>query len=106
MKDRIKVSLYNKTTKEIDMSDFKVIPDDFFADRRDVVKVELPEGVEVIGNNAFEGCSRLEEIILPSTLKRIGNEAFIDCINLVKAEYGAEVEVAANAFKGCKKLNK
>ncbi len=104
MKDRIKVFLYNKTTKEIDMSDFKTIPDDMFADRRDVVRVELPEGVEVIGNNSFENCSRLEEVIFPQSLKKIGNEAFIDCVNLVKAVYGDQVEVAPNAFQGCDRL--
>ncbi len=33
MKDRIKVYLYNKTFKEIDMSDFTKITEDLFAER-------------------------------------------------------------------------
>ena len=45
MKERIKVYLYNKTIKEIDMTDFTYISEDIFAERGDIVKVELPEGV-------------------------------------------------------------
>ena len=51
---RIKVTLYNRTLKEIDMSDFSYISEDIFSNRSDVVKIELPEGVKKIGNNAFE----------------------------------------------------
>lgn len=104
MKERIKVYLYNKTIKEIDMSDFSVIGDDTFAYRNDVVKVELPEGVKEIGNNAFENCERLEEVICPESLERIGEEAFADCISLKKVSYGKDVKVAANAFRGCDNL--
>lgn len=106
MKERIKVYLYNKTIKEIDMSDFSVINDGIFAYRNDVVKVELPEGVEEIANNAFENCIRLEEVVCPDSLKKIGDEAFADCTSLSKISYGDSVEVSASAFKGCKKLGK
>lgn len=105
MKERIKVYLTNKTIKEIDMSDFSVIGENIFAYRNDVVKVELPEGVIEIGHNAFDNCARLEEVVCPDTLKKIGDEAFADCVNLSKIQYNADVEVAASAFKGCKKLN-
>lgn len=104
MKERIKVYLYNKTIKEIDMTDFTYISEDIFAERGDIVKVELPEGVEVIGNNAFENCTNLEEVICPKSLKSIGAEAFIDCVNLKKINYGSDVKVDASAFKGCYNL--
>lgn len=39
---RIKVTLYNRTLKEIDMSDFSYISEDIFSNRSDVVKIELP----------------------------------------------------------------
>ncbi len=104
MKERIKVYLYNKTMKEIDMSDFKYISEDIFAERGDIVKVELPEGVEVIGNNAFENCTNLKEVICPKSLKSIGAEAFADCVNLKKIVFGNDVQVDASAFKGCYNL--
>lgn len=40
---RIKVTLYNRTLKEIDMSDFSYISEDIFSNRSDVVKIELPK---------------------------------------------------------------
>ena len=94
MKERIKVYLYNKTMKEIDMSE-----------RTDIVKVVLPEGVKEIGNNAFENCIHLEEVVCPKSLQKIDSEAFIDCISLKKINYDAsKVSVDASAFKGCYNL--
>ena len=74
---RIKVTLYNRTYKEIDMSDFTCLPEELFANRDDIVEVVLPEGVKVISNNAFENCQRLEKVEFPSTLERIESEAFL-----------------------------
>ena len=101
MKERIKVYLYNKTIKEIDMSDFSYLSEDIFSVRGDIIKVILPECVEVIGDNAFENCANLEEVICPKSLKKIGAEAFADCIKLHKVEFGPDVLVDASAFKGC-----
>lgn len=39
-------------------------------------RLEIPEGVEYIGDEAFAFQSRLEELVLPSTLKEIANGAF------------------------------
>lgn len=103
-KGRIKVSLYNRTLKEIDMSDFTAIPEDLFADRRDIVKVQLPEGVEIISNHAFENCRHLEEVIMPSSLREIGSEAFYNCISLKKVSMKDDVIVDRTAFKGCEGL--
>ena len=55
---RIKVTLYNRTFKEIDMSDFTRITEGIFSNRDDIVEVAFPEGVEVIAPNAFENCMR------------------------------------------------
>ena len=41
MKERIKVYLYNKTIKEIDMSDFSYLSEDIFSERGDIIKVIL-----------------------------------------------------------------
>lgn len=54
MRRRIRVYLCNRTVKEIDMSDFSYISDEVFANRNDIVKIVLPEGVKEIGPNAFE----------------------------------------------------
>lgn len=101
---RIKITLANMTCKEMDLSDFKVIPEDMFSGRKDIYKVELPEGVEVIGSNAFEDCTSLEEITFPQTLKAIECEAFLNCVSLKKAMIYQKVTVDMTAFKGCKAL--
>ena len=103
---RIKVTLYNSTLKEIDMSDFSYISEDIFSNRSDVVKIELPEGVKKIGNNAFENCNNLEEVIFPDSLEEIGQEAFINCVNLKSAVYKKGVKVDPTSFKGCIQLER
>lgn len=103
---RIKVTLYNRTLKEIDMSDFSYISEDIFSNRSDVVKIELPEGVKKIGNNAFENCNNLEEVIFPDSLEEIGQEAFINCVNLKSAVCKKGVKVDPTSFKGCIQLER
>ena len=100
MSKRIKVTLYNKTFKEIDMTDFTVIPEELFANRDDIVEVVLPEGVKVISANAFENCQRLEKVVFPSTLERIGEEAFVNCTSLKEADYGKDVKIALGMADG------
>ena len=97
---RIKVTLYNRTFKEIDMSDFTRITEGIFSNRDDIVEVAFPEGVEVIAPNAFENCRRLEKVEFPKSLKSIENEAFINCLSLKEADYGKNVTVAFMNFNG------
>ena len=49
----------------------------------------------------FENCRRLEKVEFPKSLKSIENEAFINCLSLKEADYGKNVTVAPDAFKGC-----
>lgn len=105
-KERIKVTLYNRTLKEIDLSDFSVITEEIFSNRSDVVKIELPEGVKKIGNNAFENCNNLEKVVFPDSLEEIGQEAFINCVNLKTATYKKGVKTDPTSFKGCIQLER
>ncbi|MGN0318854.1 MAG: leucine-rich repeat domain-containing protein [Lachnospira sp.] len=102
--DRIKVTLFNKTFKEIDLSDFTFIGEELFSNRDDIVSITLPTGVKVIGANAFEYCSRLEEVVFPDTLESIEKEAFLNCTSLKKADLPQNVNVDPTAFKGCIEL--
>ncbi|MDD6796856.1 MAG: leucine-rich repeat domain-containing protein [Bacteroides sp.] len=103
---RIKITLVNKTYKEIDMSDFTTIQDDMFSGFADIEKVELPEGVECIKRNAFEGCTSLKEVVLPSTVKTIDYEAFANCVNLVSINVPEGAEVDKTAFNNCVALKR
>lgn len=44
--------------------------------------VEIPEGIEIIEDEAFANNSILSVVIFPTTIKRIGDHAFYNCGNL------------------------
>jgi len=47
-----------------------------------LVIVEIPEGIEIIGIGAFDECRSLTTIPFPITLTSIGWNAFADCSSL------------------------
>ena len=72
----------------------------------DIDKVNIPEGVETIGDYAFAGSWWLKTIKLPFTLSRIGDNAFLGCHNLEKVEIQDNLRYIGNsAFEDCWKLN-
>lgn len=67
--------------------------------------VVIPEGVEWISFDAFNGCSALESVTLPSTLKRIWSDAFKGCASLREVELPESLqEIGISAFEGCASL--
>ena len=65
----------------------------------------LPEGLQEIGEDAFEACQITGELQIPGTVQRIGRYAFLDCAELecVVLEEGAG-EICAEAFARCGSL--
>lgn len=53
-----------------------------FKDCVNLTVVTLPEGIEMLLNEAFAGCTSLRHITLPSTMYSIYNNAFTGCTNL------------------------
>ena len=53
----------------------------------------IPEGVEIVEDNAFCGCISLTKINLPESLKKIGGNAFSGCIMLKEIVIPENVEV-------------
>lgn len=43
-----------------------------FNSHKEIKEVIIPEGIEIISNFAFAGCSNLEKIFLPESIRRIG----------------------------------
>ena len=46
---------------------------------RTIDKIDVAEGVAIIGENAFRGCSQLTTVTLPRSIESIGDNAFADC---------------------------
>lgn len=84
----------------------KEIPDFAFANCfiSNSTDINIPEGVEIIGNSAFAGCTMLSEIILPESLKEIKENAFASdtYLGCVVIPDGASCKFNAEQFKDCR----
>lgn len=86
------------------------INDDALKGNKKIVSVTIPGSVKDIGNNAFQGCPNLEEIIFTNPDKANNNliiriNAFQNCPKLTKCEIPARAnQVVGNIFKGCTSL--
>ena len=73
--------------------------------RTTVTEVNIPVGIENIGDNAFAYCKSLESIIIPNSVESIGEQAFDYCISLKSITIPNSVEIIGNnAFTSCKSL--
>lgn len=55
------------------------IEEEEYAEREDIIKMIIEEGITEIPAGAFMHCINLKEVILPNTLKNIGDGAFFGC---------------------------
>ena len=79
---------------------------DYFKELNDsgASRIEIPEGMTVIDDNAFKNNTKLKEVILPSTLKSIGISAF-EGTSLSKIELPYSLTyIGYNAFANIKTL--
>ena len=64
-------------------------------------------GCKTIGDNAFDGCTKLRSVPLPSTLTGIGKSAFNNCQSLANVTVPTNVTtIGDSAFSGCSSLAK
>ena len=64
----------------------RVIGDEAFMNCENLMTITIPESVEVIGASAFEYCKSLKSIFIPKNVKEIKNCAFGSCYQLQKFE--------------------
>lgn len=71
-----------------------------------IYKVVIPNSVEVIGVDAFSGCTNLIELKLPTSLKKIEINAFYNCSRITNVIVPNSVtEICSAAFASCRRLN-
>ena len=78
-----------------------------FAECEALTSIALPESLETLDGNAFEGCKNAKAIYLGKNLKKISKGAFANCQS-VEVIYLPEAleEMGTNVFEGCKALGK
>ena len=83
----------------------KIIGYDAFA-RCGIEEVKFPSSLETIESYAFMDCHRLKKVVVPGSVKEIGSLAFCySGIEEIVVEDGVE-KIGENAFLGCKRLKK
>lgn len=78
-----------------------------FTNCESLMSIALPESLESLGSNAFEGCKSARALYLGKNLTKISNSAFADCASIeVVFLPEALKELGTNVFSGCKQLGK
>ena len=86
-----------------------VIKENAFCYCRKMKTIVLPEGLQEIGEGAFESCPKLKKITFQKNAQivKIGKNAFRDCRNLTEVKFPASLKVLEScAFEYCLKLKK
>lgn len=74
-----------------------------------ISNIDLPEGLEVLGGEAFANCTKLKKVTVPSTvcLNFISNFGeFSGCTSLEEATVKSQGCISDGMFKGCTNLKK
>jgi len=76
--------------------------DGVFCYCRDLIKVEIMDGVIGIPKRTFLGCRSLESITIPNSVTDIGSQAFKGCLSLESITIPQSVtSIVLDAFTGC-----
>ena len=76
-----------------------------FGDMDNLKHVEFPNTLEVIGDYAFSGCSKLENFVLPNSLRGLGQEAFQSCSSITAVTIPDSVTyLSVYVFNYCENL--
>lgn len=98
---------YQGAEKEVTVPEgILVIGENAFAKNAAIMSVRLPEGLTAIRKAAFSGCGSLKEVAVPDTLETVGDCAFERCVNLESIDLHMVKNVRRAAFFGCKNLKK
>ena len=82
------------------------IGDNAFQHCTKLEEIIIPNSVTSIGNNAFHNCNKLSSITFSNTLTSIGSNAFLKCSTLTSVVIPSSVtSISSQAFRDCSSLN-
>lgn len=76
--ENIRNSMSNLITIDFSGLDMETIPNSFLYNKRSLTKAILPSNAKEIGQQAFQHCTRLKEVVLPEGLEKINSSAFFE----------------------------
>ena len=83
----------------------KVIGPEAFGSCDNLLSVTIPEGVTSIEETAFSGCSNLQSVSLSNSITNIGGSAFLACESLTSFSIPANIAtIGVAAFGRCTKM--
>lgn len=92
----------------IDGKAFAVLTDGVMSkyreNRKNIISVEIPEGITGIKSDAFYNCKKLQRIVIPSSMRVIGWHAFENCFSLNDVHLPVNVEIN-DSFRKCDQFN-
>ena len=72
----------------------------------DIRKIVIQNGITNVGNEAFKGCTYVNEVTIPNSVTSIGSEAFSNLTSLSTISIPNNVSsIGERAFSGCTYLN-
>ena len=89
-------------------ADWEIQGDVLVACRVTDEKITVPDGIRVIGPNAFKGLKTMKSVTLPDSVETISNGAFAECTKLEKVRLSDQThlkEIGSHAFLNCKQLD-
>lgn len=100
----VRVSILN-IPSTIDGISVEVIKKGAFSGNKEMIQVTIPEGVRLVGAEAFKDCVALETVNLPHDLKIINKDCFNGCVSLSQIHLPYSLKkICSNAFKNCMKI--
>lgn len=83
-----------------------IIGGDAFRKCSSLAAIEIPDSVTEIGYRAFLGCSSLSAVTIPKNVESIKDAAFADCSGLKSIDLPAGIKkIAMSTFMGCSNLS-
>lgn len=95
--------------EEYDLPDSLVtIGDNAFRGCVRIDEVDMGDGITQLGSGAYEGCTGIEKVTISGGLTKIPAYAFANCTGLMGIEFNtvdtSQMEIAGHAFADCRKL--
>ena len=76
-----------------------------FSLNKSLKTIDIPDGIETLGEFTFWGCILLEKVTIPDSVKTVERDVFKDCYSLKEVDLGNGItELSREMFMGCSAL--